>query len=181
MKVFQVFLPLKEPLLATLNETCALTSAINVAKKGMTILNLSETLRFVCPKSKKEECDQMDLNVSDQFERLTPFSTTYFLEMRTRLLQKLATENSSIGKKNFVFSGGVRTHFSLKVANKDSVRYKKVKKLLFLTPKFYKPDQRSASKIIYFSDYFRTFLPSSAKHFLRVSAQASLEVPTKCF
>ena len=35
--------------------------------------------------------------------------------------------------------------------------------------------------MICFSDHFRTFLPSSAKHFLVVSAQASLEVVTKVF
>ena len=32
-----------------------------------------------------------------------------------------------------------------------------------------------------FSDHFRTLLPSSAKHFLRASAQGSLEVATKVF
>ena len=35
--------------------------------------------------------------------------------------------------------------------------------------------------MICFSDHFRTFLPSSAKHFLGVSAQVSLEVSTKAF
>ena len=65
----------------------------------MTIPNLSETLRLVCSKSKKEECGQMNLNFSDQFETLIPCSTIYFLTMRARLLQKLATGNSSIGKK----------------------------------------------------------------------------------
>ena len=58
---------------------------------------------------------------------------------------------------------------------------KKVKKLLFLTLKFYKQEQRSAAKLVRFSHDFRTFLPSSAKHFLGVSAQASLEVATKVF
>ena len=88
--------------MATLNETCALTSRTNVAKKGMIIPNLSETLRLPCPKSKKMECDQRDLNISDQFETLIPCSTIYFLGIRARLLQKLATGNSSIGKKNFM-------------------------------------------------------------------------------
>ena len=33
MQILQVCLPLKEPLVALLNETCALTSETNVAKK----------------------------------------------------------------------------------------------------------------------------------------------------
>ena len=53
MQILQVFLPLKEPLVASLNETCALTSEANVAKKGMTIPNLSKTIRLFCPKSKR--------------------------------------------------------------------------------------------------------------------------------
>ena len=57
MQIFQDFLLLKEPLVATLNETCVLTFRINVAKKAMTIPNLSETLRLACPKLKKKECD----------------------------------------------------------------------------------------------------------------------------
>ena len=57
MQFCQVFLPPKEPLVATLNKTFALTSRTSVAKKGMTVPNLSETLRLLCPKSKKEECD----------------------------------------------------------------------------------------------------------------------------
>ena len=85
--------------MATLNETCALTSRTNVAKKGMISPNLSETLRLPCPKSKKKECDQRDLNISDQFEILTPCSTICILGIRARLLQKLVTGNSSIGKK----------------------------------------------------------------------------------
>ena len=104
MQIFQDFLLLKEPLVATLNETCALTSRVNVAKKAMTIPNLLETLRLPCPKLKKKECDQRDLNISDQFETLIPCSTTYFLRMRARLLQKLATGKSSIGKKNSWFT-----------------------------------------------------------------------------
>ena len=45
----------------------------------------------------------------------------------------------------------VCAHFWLKIATKDSFKYKKkVKKLLFLTLKFYKQEQRSATKIIYF-------------------------------
>ena len=47
---FQIFLLLKESLVANLNETCALTSRTNVATKGMIILNLSETLILPCPK-----------------------------------------------------------------------------------------------------------------------------------
>ena len=54
---------------------------------------------------------------------------------------------------------------------------KKVKKLLFLSLKFYKQGQRNATKII----CFRTFLPSSAMHFLGLNAQALLEVATKVF
>ena len=88
--------------MATLNEICALTSRTNEAKKGMIIPNLSETLRLPCPKSKKKECDQRDLIISDQFETLIPCSTMYFLGIRAQLLQKLATGNSSIGKKNFM-------------------------------------------------------------------------------
>ena len=65
----------------------------------MTIPNLSETLRLLCSKSKMEECDRRDLNISDQFETLIPYSTIYFLGMRAQLLQKLATGNSSVGKK----------------------------------------------------------------------------------
>ena len=47
--------------------------------------------------------------------------------------------------------------------------------------KFYKQEQRSAAKLIRFSNHFRTFLPSSAKHFLGVTAKASLEVARKVF
>ena len=53
MQILQVFLPLKEPLVALLNETCALTSETNVAKKGLTIPNLSNTIRLFCPNSKR--------------------------------------------------------------------------------------------------------------------------------
>ena len=52
-QILQVFLPLKEPFVALLNETCALTSAANVAKKGMNIPNLSKTIRLFCPKLKR--------------------------------------------------------------------------------------------------------------------------------
>ena len=45
--MFQVFLPLKEPLVAKLSETCVHPSRTNVAEKGMTIPNLSETLRLL--------------------------------------------------------------------------------------------------------------------------------------
>ena len=50
-------------------------------------------------KLKKEECNQRDLNISDQFVTL-PCSTMYFLGIRARLLQKLSMGNSSIGKKS---------------------------------------------------------------------------------
>ena len=50
MQILQVFLPLKEPLVALLNETWALTSETNAGKKGMTIPNLSKTIRLFCPK-----------------------------------------------------------------------------------------------------------------------------------
>ena len=75
MQIFQGFLPVKEPLVATLSKTCTLTARTNVAEKGMTIPNLSETLRLLCSKSKKEECNRRDLNISDQFESLIPCST----------------------------------------------------------------------------------------------------------
>ena len=51
--------------MATLNETFALTSRTDEAKKVMIIPNFSETLRLSYSKSKKKECDQKDLNVSD--------------------------------------------------------------------------------------------------------------------
>ena len=87
-KLFRFFYLLKKPSVATLNETYALTSRTNVAKKGMIIPTLSETLRFPYPESKKKECDRRDLNISDQFETLIPCSTIYFLGIRARLLQK---------------------------------------------------------------------------------------------
>ena len=46
----------------------------------------------------------MDLNISDQFETLIPFSTIYFLGVRIRPLQKLSTGNSCICKKNSWFT-----------------------------------------------------------------------------
>ena len=51
MQILQVFLPLKEPLVDSLNETCAKTET-NVAKKGMTIPNLSKTIRLFSPNQK---------------------------------------------------------------------------------------------------------------------------------
>ena len=42
-QIWQVFLPLKEPFVALLNKTCALTSEANVAKKVMTIPNLFQS------------------------------------------------------------------------------------------------------------------------------------------
>ena len=53
-----------------MNETFALTSRTSVAKKGMAIPILSETLRLPCPKSKKKECGRRDLNISDQFNHI---------------------------------------------------------------------------------------------------------------
>ena len=53
MQILQVFLPLKEPLVALLNETWALTSETNAGKKGMAIPNLSKTIRLFCPRSKR--------------------------------------------------------------------------------------------------------------------------------
>ena len=88
--------------MVTLNETCTLTSRTSAAKKSMVILNLSETLRLHFPKSKKKEWNQRDLIISDQVETLIPCSTIYFLGIKARLLQKLATGNSSIGKKDFM-------------------------------------------------------------------------------
>ena len=49
--------------------------------------------------NKKEKCDQIDLNISYQSETLILCSTIYFLGISVQLSQKLATENSSIGKK----------------------------------------------------------------------------------
>ena len=59
-----------------------------------------------------------------------------------------------------------------------------------MTLKFYKQEQSRTAKLTGFSNqknskflkiFFPTFLPSSAKHFLGVSPQASLEVATKVF
>ena len=59
-----------------------------------------------------------------------------------------------------------------------------------MTLKFYKQEQSRAAKLTgfsnqknlkFFKNFFRMFLPSSAKHFLGVSPQASLEVATKVF
>ena len=91
----------------------------------------------------------MDLNISDQFETLIPYSAIYFLGMRAQILQKLATGSSSRDKKRLWFSDHFTTlitssvkyflevcaHFSLKVAIKDSFRYNKNRKILFLTLK----------------------------------------------
>ena len=87
--------------MASFNETRALTSRTNVAEKGMIIPNLSETLRLPCPKSKKKECDQKDLNISDQFENhlVQPYT---FWELEHDFYKKLVTGYSSIGRKNFM-------------------------------------------------------------------------------
>ena len=53
MQILQVCLPLKDPLVASLNETCALTSEMNVYKKGMAIPNFSKAIRLFCAKSKR--------------------------------------------------------------------------------------------------------------------------------
>ena len=47
MLIFLVFLPLKKHFFSTLSENYALTSRTNIAEKGMTILNLSETFRLL--------------------------------------------------------------------------------------------------------------------------------------
>ena len=89
--------------MAILNETCALTSRTNEAKKVMIIPNLSETLRLPCPKSKKKNYDQRDLNISDQFEnhRVEPYT---FWELEHDFYKKLVTGNSSLGKKTSWFA-----------------------------------------------------------------------------
>ena len=46
IKNVQVFLPLKESLVATFSEACALTCRINVAEKDIAIPNLLQTLRL---------------------------------------------------------------------------------------------------------------------------------------
>ena len=101
MEIFQFFLLLKEPLVATLNETCALTSRANVAEKVMIIPNLSKTLTLPWPKSKKKDYDQRDLNILDQFKnhRVQPYT---FWELEHDFYKKLVTRNSSLGKKNFM-------------------------------------------------------------------------------
>ena len=61
-------------------------------------------------KSCKNFSDERHLNISNQFETLMPYSAIYFLGMRALLLQKLATGNSSIGKKRLrftIFEGGI--------------------------------------------------------------------------
>ena len=63
-----------------------------------------ETLRLTCPISKKKQCAQRDLNISDQIETLIPCSTKYFLGVRAQHLQKLVPGNSSIGKKTSWFT-----------------------------------------------------------------------------
>ena len=42
-----------------------------------------------------------ELNIPDQFETLIPCLATYFLGLSAQPLQKLATEDSSRGKKEF--------------------------------------------------------------------------------
>ena len=49
-----------------------------------------------------EEFDRIDLNISDSFETLVPCSIIYFLGIKARLSQKLATGNSK-GKKTSRF------------------------------------------------------------------------------
>ena len=62
MQIFQVFLPLKEPLVATLSKTCASISRRNIAEKGMTVPNLSETLTLLFSKSKNRGVRQKGFN-----------------------------------------------------------------------------------------------------------------------
>ena len=97
MQIFLVSLPLYKLLIAPLSKSCALTARTYVAEKDMTIPNLSERLRLLRTKSKKEESDRRDLNISDRRENLIPCSIIY-LEMRARLLTITGiTGNSSIG------------------------------------------------------------------------------------
>ena len=44
---FLCFLPLKNPLLATFNETCAFTSRNNVVKQGLNVLKSSEKHKLI--------------------------------------------------------------------------------------------------------------------------------------
>ena len=46
MQLFQVFLPLKEPLMTTLSGTCALTSTANIAEKDVTISKYQKHLDY---------------------------------------------------------------------------------------------------------------------------------------
>ena len=92
--------------------------------------------------------------IFDHFPTLIPCSVKYFLE--------------------------ACAHFILKVATKDSFRYENVKKLLLLTLKFCKQEQRTATKKIYvFLTILERFFISSVKDFLRLNENTSLEVATK--
>ena len=85
-----------------LNETCTLMFRTNVAKKGMTILNLSGTLRLLCPKTKKEECDQRDLNISDQIRNHYTLFNHTFSGNESRTFTKTSHWKFFYGHRNFM-------------------------------------------------------------------------------
>ena len=72
----------------------------------------------------------------------------------------------------------------MKVATKDSFRYKcqKKKKKIISDAKIPKTKVKKCDQNnLCFSDCFQTFLPPSSKYFMEVSVQTSLEVATKVF
>ena len=69
---------------------------------------------FCCSKSKKEECNQKYLNVSDQCETLVPCSVKYFLGMSARHSQKLSTKIFCIDRKTSRF-----TIIDVRILNKN--------------------------------------------------------------
>ena len=76
-----------------------------------------------------------------------------------------------------IFSGG-----SLKITTKESFIYKKSQKNIISDAKILKPKTKECGRNnLCFSYHFKTFLPSSAKNFMGVSAQALLKVATKVF
>ena len=85
--------------------SCSATFLPEVSEPVLEVKNVT-TINFwrYSSKSKKKERDQRDLNISEKFETLLPCSTIYFLVMRARLLQKLATRNFSIGKNRSRFT-----------------------------------------------------------------------------
>ena len=68
MQIFEFLLPLKYPLVTTLSETCKITSRKNVAEKGMTIPNLSETIRLLWLYSSVSALEKKPLKHSDALE-----------------------------------------------------------------------------------------------------------------